>query len=138
MSLNRDAATSCSNPGVTSVVVRLSREYKSDIYSFMLISASSFNEGVKIVPRYLNLLQYPKNSWSFKFPLNQWSHSIFVWLQITRAWPVAYLHTVTYPLNSHSLMHVLNVSLISYFVSCLSIACFNSLQNLKRHFSRDS
>ena len=25
---NRDAATSCSTPGVTSVVVRLSREYK--------------------------------------------------------------------------------------------------------------
>ena len=33
----------------------------------LLISASSFNEGVKIVPRYLNLLQYPKNSWSFKY-----------------------------------------------------------------------
>jgi len=37
VSLNRDAATSGSNPGVTSVVVRLSREYKSDIYSFILI-----------------------------------------------------------------------------------------------------
>ena len=37
--LNRDTATSCSNPGVTSAVVRLSREYKSDIYSFIVVLA---------------------------------------------------------------------------------------------------
>ena len=34
VSFKKDAATSCSNPGVASAVVRLSREYKSDIYSF--------------------------------------------------------------------------------------------------------
>ena len=33
--LDKDAATSCSNSGVASAVVSLSREYKSDIYSFM-------------------------------------------------------------------------------------------------------
>ena len=36
VSFNKDAATSCSNPGVAPAVVRLSREYKSDIYSFIL------------------------------------------------------------------------------------------------------
>ena len=37
VSFKKDAATSCSNPGVASAVVRLSREYKSDIYSFIYI-----------------------------------------------------------------------------------------------------